>query len=77
MTRYSAGVYTIVNRKNGGAESAVEYILDNQRYQLPADSMVTIEAFNWIGFTDTSETYILKLGQSSSQVIGNSTIYNV
>lgn len=74
--RYSPGIYTIVNRYDYD-QYPWPYILDNQRYIINGDSMLTIAVFDNLVFTpDGSMIAINKIANNPCQIVGNNSMYS-
>jgi len=69
MTRYPPGVYTILNR--GGIPDQLEYYLDNQRYTVMGDSMVTVVAHIKLNIPTTGDIpLVTKIANHPNQIKG-------
>lgn len=74
MTRFSPGIYTIINRRS--TTNFESYTLDNVACTLEGDSMVTVMVTDWLGITlDPTYVFVHKVGQIKDSVVGNTTLY--
>jgi hypothetical protein len=74
--RYSPGIYTIINR-NTPTGSTLEYFLDNMRYELFGDTMVTIRVHDNLVFDayNPSYNFITKIGTLEDSIVGNTSMF--
>jgi len=72
MRRYSPGIYTIVNRN--GFDTRKEYFLDDQRYELYGDAMLTIFVYDNLYLTEDAYYKCEKVGTIPGSVVGNMSV---
>lgn len=68
MTRHGPGVYSVLNPY--GKDTTYEYTVDNMRYDLMGDTIVTINVYNWATFS--LNLYVSKIANHPDQITGNS-----
>ena len=67
MTRYSSGVYSIINRNS----ASIDYTLDNQNYEIPRNTILTICVENIMLITPSANILVSKIANNEKSVIGN------
>lgn len=74
--RFSPGVYTLVNRYDYD-QYPWPYYLDNQRYILNGDSMLTVAVYDNLIFTpDGSMISIDKIANNPQSIVGNVSMFS-
>lgn len=70
MTRYGSGVYSIVNRHHN---TPIEYNLDNQRYIIGGDMIITAVVNDILTVNTNLDVY--KIANKKDSIIGNVGLY--